>query len=497
LLRWLACGYVLRVAFRLSLVLWGCAALALAAWRVPYDDEWFSIELAFDATPTQLWAALEGDVHPPWLALLDRGLSQLGQHVLLLQAARVLFSVTAVAIVSRCLARPLGVPRSLFVLAAAHPLVLFYAGAARWYPLLWLAHALRLAALWHARPAGRTGASLFIGGSVLGSLASYLDPLFVLHDALWLGLRSLRGVPVQRTAWPRMALIALAAGGGIVLVRFASPLRAPLHVALHLWQPQWHWREVAAWGLLGLSGEAAFPGFWLALGLGCLGAAAWGAWRALRDEKARPVGLWLLSYAACWLLACGFGIDHPRYSLMLWSIVPVLWLRWLLPTAARTERVLAAVALLHLGLGLGLVVSGRGFFKADLNELEADDCSQLTAAGDVRAVFVTYARIAQLARRRCESTLPFSRVPSIRIVPDETAQLAPLRAVMQSPGNFWLLTVQSEVSYARTAERLHHLLTTRCREQGSRAFSQIPHPGLSAQRGATYRRFRLEQFACP
>ena len=28
-------------------------------------------------------------------------------------------------------------------------------------------------------------------------------------------------------------------------------------------------------------------------------------------------------------------------------------------------------------------------------------------------------------------------------------------------------------------------------------FGRIPHPGLSARRSASYRRFKLEQFACP
>ena len=477
----------------MSLVLWGCAALALAAWRIPFDDEWFSIELAFDATQAQLWAALEADVHPPWLALMDRGIAQLAEHVLLLQAARVVFSVGALAIVSRTLARPLGVSRGLLVCAALHPLVLFYAGAARWYPLLWLAHALRLAAIWHVRPSGRSSASLFVGGSVLGSMASYLDPLFVLHDAIWMALRS------ARAAWPRLALIVFAAVGGMLLMRFASPLRAPLHVALHVWEPQWHLREVAAWGLLGLSGETAFPGMWVGLALGCVCAAAWGLGRTLREQSVRPIGLWLISYVACWLLACGFGVDHPRYSLMLWSIVPVLWLRCALPTAARLERVIAAAALLHLGLGLGLVLSGRGFFKADLNELHGEDCAPLTAAADVRAVFVTYARIEQLARRRCGSTLPFRRLPSIRIVPDDAAQLASVRDALRLPdaGSLWLLSVESQVSYARTAERVHQLLGARCQLQGQRAFAHIPHPGLSAQRAARYRRFRLEQFVCP
>ena len=475
-----------------ALVLWGCAALALAAWRVPFDDEWFSIELAFNATPAQLWAALEGDVHPPWLALLDRGLAQLGQHALLLQAARVIFSAAALALVSRSLAQPLGVSRSLFVWAAAHPLVLFYAGSARWYPLLWLAHALRLAALWHPRPAERTSASLFIGGSVLGSIASYLDPLFVLHDLAWLAARS------NRSTRLRVGAIGVAAVGCMVLLRFASPLHAPFHQALHVWQPQWHLRDVLAWGALGLAGETAFPGVWVGLALTCAVAAAWGVVRALRDSSARPAGLWLMSYALCWLLACGFGVDHARYSLLLWSLVPVFWLRCALPTAAgRTDRVIAAAALLHLGLGLGLVLAGRGFFKADLNELRSEECAPLTAASDVRAVFVTYARAAELARRRCGSSLPFRRVPSIRIVPEETEQLSALSQLTHTPGSFWLLTVQSQVSYARTAQRIHDWLSARCRLLGQQAFGRIPHPALSVHHAPEDRRFALEKFDCP
>ena len=124
-----------RIPLGAILAAWAALALALAVLRVPFDDEQFSIELAFQATRSQLWAALQNDVHPPWLALLDRALAQLGPAALWLQAARVLFGAAALALASHALAQPLGLPRGRFVLAAAHPIVLFYTGAARWYPL--------------------------------------------------------------------------------------------------------------------------------------------------------------------------------------------------------------------------------------------------------------------------------------------------------------------------------------------------------------------------
>ena len=472
------------------LFVWACAALSLAAVRVPFDDEWFSIELAFDATAPQLWAALSQDVHPPWLPLLDRALAALGPEPLWLQGARVLVSAAAIALGSLALARELAVPRALFVLAAAHPLVLFYAGAARWYPLLWLAQALRALALWHVRPAGVASGALFVSGSVLGSLASYLDPLFVAHDAVWLALRSAR----ERRRWLPAAGIALIAGAALLALRAASPLHGSVHDGLVLSLPQWQWRTLAVFYGLGLTGEAALPWPWAALGLACVLACGWAVLLALRARSTRPATLFLLSHAACWLVACGFGVDHPRYALLLWSVLPCLWLRWLLSaaTSSRVQRAVAGCALIHLVLALGLVFTGRGFFKADLNRLDAADCAPLTAASGARAVLVTYARLEQLVRNQCASSLPLVRVPSIRIRPEALAQLEAL----SSSGSLWLLSVNTEASYARTAARLREQLTARCSLQSSTDFGRIPHPGLSARRSTDYRRFKLEHFAC-
>ena len=107
------------------IVAWAAAALALAGSRVPYDDEWFSIELALQASPAQFWHALEHDLHPPWLAILDRAPRTDWPDVLAMQALRVVAAALAVWLVARTLSARLELPRWLFALAACQPIVLF------------------------------------------------------------------------------------------------------------------------------------------------------------------------------------------------------------------------------------------------------------------------------------------------------------------------------------------------------------------------------------
>jgi hypothetical protein len=472
------------------ILLWSLAALALARSRVPYDDEWFSIELAFDTTPGQFWFALDDDVHPPWLALLDRSIGTLWSQPIALQGLRIAASALAIALVARALSKPMQLPGWAFVLAACHPIVLFYAGSARWYPCLFLAHALRLFAIWSERPLSRAGA--FLAGALLGPVAGYLDVLFLAHDGAWFARRARR----SGAAWIPLGALAFAAVGCALLPLLASPLHGRAH-ALALRWPHWDPTGVAIWAGLGLAGETALPWPLLLLGLACGFSSAWALASALfaRDSRSRELAAFILSYAAVWLLACGFGVWHPRYSLLLWLLcLALVWSQW--SRAGRVVGSLNALSALHLFAALALAVAGFGFLKSDLNRMMESDCQQLRAAETASVLIVPYRRLAQLGKRQCHLHAPLLTIPSIRVTRTEAEQLSGLRRALEQPGDYWLLALDTDSTLAVTQDRVRGVLQERCSAEAAKRFGQIPHPGLTPQRTSAYRRFSLQRFRC-
>ena len=476
-------GYCGSVAWRLAV--WACAAFALAWTRVPFDDEWLSIELAFEATPQQFWFALEHDMHPPWVALIDRALGQPA----LAQVLRIGLSALAIVCMARGPAQALGVPRTLLPWAALQPIVLFYAGALRWYPYLWLAQALRASALWQPR-AERANGLLFILGAWLGGLASYVDVLFLVHDAAWW----LAHARAERRLRAAIGVL-LIAGLGLVGLRWLSPLRADVHAAAWV-PPAFELRDAAQWLGLGLAGETALPWPWWLAGGACVFAATWAVARSLHEPATRAASAWIITSAATWLVATGYGVWHPRYSLLLWALLPALVAaRW--SGAGRAARAVIILAAAHLALGLVLSGLGRGFFKADLNTRDPGDCAPLTAAGAPRAIVVSYGRLQRLFRD-CRPDVPVLRVRSRLMVTDAAEQLAAVQPLFATPGEIWLLTNRVDSSFGDTDLQLRAAaLAQRCQSQETRAFGSIPHPGLRASRPHDYRRFQLERFLCP
>ena len=119
------------------------AATLFASARVPFDDEWFSLTLLSEASDEAFWRSLARDMHPPWLAMMDHALWSFWPDRLPLIIWRALACGLAAALWLAIL-RPLKAKRPwVFALALLHPIVFYYAGAQRWYPLLMLAHALR------------------------------------------------------------------------------------------------------------------------------------------------------------------------------------------------------------------------------------------------------------------------------------------------------------------------------------------------------------------
>jgi hypothetical protein len=473
---------------------WSCAALLLALLRVPYDDEWYSIELASRATSdARFWQALQGDMHPPWCALLDRWLAQLTAATpswrslaLALQLPRIAASALAIAIVAAALSKPLRLPRWAFVLAALHPIVLFYAGAARWYPFLLLAHALRAYALW--RPERRAlGRLAFVLGAALGSLAGYLDGLFLVHDVLWLWARRDRAAraPVVTT---------LAAGACLLVARALSPLHGGFH-ALRWPDGRFAPMALLQWLGLGVAGEAGLAWPWVLTALAAAISCGWAYLAALRDPDARTPALWAASYAALWAVGSFFGVFHPRYSLLLWLVLAAFATRLVLrgSFAARLACTLGAA---HMLLVLGLVFTGRGFFKADLNTLSADDCRVVDAARGAPLVVATYPRLAALAESRCGLHEELLTVPSVWLTLDEHEQLQGLRERLRDASALWLLSTHFRSSLTLTEARVQALLAERCAPDPPRSFGAAPHPWLRPERGPGFRRYQLQRWTC-
>jgi hypothetical protein len=473
---------------------WSCAALLVALLRVPYDDEWYSIELASRATASpRFWQALQSDMHPPWVALFDRSLAQLTAAApswrtlaLALQVPRIAASALAIACLAAALDKPLRLPRWSFVLAALHPIVLFYAGSARWYPFLLLAHALRAYALWRPERvvAGRLA---FVCGAALGSLTSYLDAPFLVHDALWLWFRRERGrrAPV---------LSMLAAGACVVAARAASALQGGYH-ALRWPDARFDPLTIAQWLGLGVVGEAGLPWPWLLTGLVAAMSCGVAYLAALRDHAARTPALWVASYGTLWAMACSFGVFHPRYSLLLWIVLAALATR-LAHRGRPAARALSALGAAHMLLVLALVVNGHGFYKADLNTLSAADCRVVDAAQGAPLAIAPYPRLAALVESRCNLRAELLTVPSLWMTLDENEQLRQVRERLRDVSTVWLLSTHFESSIALTESRVRELLAQRCVPEPPRAFGKPGHHELRPDRPSDFRRYELQRWTC-
>jgi hypothetical protein len=233
----------------------------------------------------------------------------------------------------------------------------------------------------------------------------------------------------------------------------------------------------------------------LLLGLACLISTGWAMTTALRAPRSREVASFIVSYGAVWLLACGYGVWHPRYSLLLWLLcLALVWSQWY--RAGRVVGSVIALGALHLLVALALAGSGFGFLKADLNRLTASDCTQLRAAERASALIVPYRRIAQLSVRQCRLHARTLTIPSIRVTRSESEQLSSLRRELARPGDYWLLSLNTDSTLAVTQERVQRALRERCSAEDPKLFGQIPHPGLRPERPSDYRRFRLQHFHC-
>jgi hypothetical protein len=446
-------------------------AVAFASGRVPYDDEWYSLTLLTEASDSSFWRSLGRDMHPPWLAMWDRMLWSLTEARWPLHLSRVLACVAASALWLSVLTKVVGKRSGWLALALLHPVVFYYGGAQRWYPILFLAHALRhWAILSPAREDRR--ALAFVSGAVLGFCASYVDLLFLVHDGahyLW-----------RSRARRRFALLTLAGALCLVLsLLIASPIAAE-HWAMFGRQVDKPWSLIHAvlWAGLGPMGEA-LPHVILLLFVPVVVLASLCGARTLQRAGAPSQLPWLAgTLVVTWLIATCFGVWSPRYSLELWWMMT---LALIAPLAlGYGPRRLSGVALAAVVLGLVCTLWGGFFFKADLNGPPDALCAELSGGADVDAYVIPYHRITEQLRAHCHPKADLVQLPAMKHVESPEDFGRALNARVAQGGRLTLLALNSPATIRFSRAAVREILDARCTLVGERPLWEPPHPWLRA-----------------
>lgn len=470
-------------------VAWFVVACAMAVARVPFDDEWFSITLARVAESATFWKSLRHDIHPPLVAVIDRFVLDFSHtdHWLSLQILRVAVSTVALVLVMSVLLRRVGkqtTPRGLILLGAFHPIVLFYGGAVRWYPYLFLAQALRWWAIWGESDSGAGKRKVQVGGvgpmrlmalfagAVLGPAVGYVDAPFVALDLVFFHGRHRRGDKrFARWVAGLAGALGLASFGVSAWVLSNFPLHGAggHHVALH---------RVLTWLGLGLTGEAQPPWPWILVAPAVALVPLVGFFWHLRGDRgsARLFSLHVLAVFSVWVVLALLRVSHPRYSLLLWVVLPAFAAAF---WAKKWGRPLYLGYALYLLLSLGLAFQGHSFVKRDLNAMRAGDCRRLLGKKPPRFVIVPYLRDWVFIRERCpEEDITMIGVPWIRHYPEEAAQFGELRLRMERerPRELGVILAHFQgSSLAVTQRRVVRFVARHCTKIGERRAGRDPH----------------------
>jgi hypothetical protein len=484
------------------LLLWSAAAFVFALSRVPFDDEWFSLTLAANTDWEHFWASLRSDLHPPCVALLDRGLVFLGAGRPGMHGLRVLASLGGLFLLRRVVEERTDIGWRWLTVAAFHPVVFFYAGAARWYPFVFLAQSLRCWALFGPRAGTRANSPsvAFVLGAAVGPAAGYLDVWFVLVDCAWLIWAARR----RGRTWKAVGLCGLALiPTGLLIGFFAAPAVFSARVASHhvfVEFPQ----STLSWAGLGMLGEAHLPFPWLVLAavLAAPGLML-GMWRLLFRGAPRPFSFWLVVVGLSWTAGTLVMVSHPRYSLLVWVMAAVSlgglfsggWL-W---------KAAGVASLGSLALGLGLTVAGHGFVKADLNRISAESCDELLfgegGSRDLDLAVVPYPRAATFLRR-CKGWPRIVTPRMSRHYPDSEEQMEPLVGAVARAERLELVTVVRPSGSLRvTQERVRRLLSKRCERETDMSRRAVEDPHWRLKRlfgwpGAKRFRYKAELWRC-
>jgi hypothetical protein len=482
------------------LVAASAAMLAFAVHRVPFDDEWYSITLAGDTTWDAFWRSIASDPHPPYVALLDRATVALTHSTAAITVVHTLASIAAMALLAS-LARSIGLSRLSMALALLHPIVFMYGGAARWYPFALLADALRAWALWSrgSTPTSGRRSAAFVAGATIGVAAGYADAILVAVDAAWLLGRALRGPASAQPRLRRHAVIVVAvAATGVLATLLASPVFvAHVHLTLAGVGPLVSGKAPLGFVGLGLVGEAMLPPPWTfvaAVALAGYVAVAARTWR-------QPGSLWIASVAAGWLLATQVGVWHPRYALMLWTLLTARVIELAIATHAPSfARWAARATAAWLGVGLLLTLGERSFVKADLNAMGRDGCDAIFATPS-DLVVAPYPRTAMQIARVCAPQVPVVTAGWVRhYEAGDPALTASIADALPRAHEVVLVTVPTRGSSLEdTFEQVRGLLEARCTERSSQPAVVDPFGAWKApdgSRGTARYRYEVTRYAC-
>lgn len=500
-----------------ALLVWAVAAFLFAVSRVPYDDEWFSLTLAGGTEWANFWNSLRTDFHPPGVALLDRAMFIIGLGRWGIHGLRVLVSLFSLFLMREVLEKrtEIGV-KSWWILAAAfHPIVFYYSGAARWYPFVFLAQALRCWALFgpEAEVEAETQEKTlkqkvaFFVGAVVGPATGYLDFWFLFVDSGWW----IHGAWRKGRVWRGLGVVFLSWLPGLLVVGlFAAPLivsskKATIIIFSNV--P----RFPVSWLGLGLLGEAhlpipwillfmvAVPGFVLALWKLFFRGKDWAAWCGVLSKRPvskrtsldRSFSIWFGVVVFSWLAGTLVMIWHPRYSLLVWVVAAVSLGGLFKDKESRLWRAAGLATLGYLALVLGLTVSGAGFVKGDLNVISTDHCEDLIFQ-DVDLVVAPYPRVASFLRR-CPDAPPIETAPIIRHFPREREQMASLRGPINAAERILLITLVNPSSSLKwTQHRVRALIGRRCVLREARHAVEDVHWRLKKLYGSKTSRLRLQ-----
>ena len=475
---------------------WLVLAFAFAAYRIPYDDEIYSIELA-RLDWSSFARSLRHDLHPPWPALLDWLAAGIIDGTWSANLLRLAATGSAAWLAATAIERKLRIPRPWVLLALFHPLLFMYGGCHRWYPYLLLGQALRMWALF--APSRRRGAA-FIAGAAIGLAAGYVDGVFLVHDLAWWvhGSRRRRrpgagGVVVTdatatasaspaigrsapppaatRRPWIVIAGASLAAATTVVC---AFPLIGGWPISISAWATGLDGLTsldrpsiVSALGWLGLgvAGEAHPP--WPAFLPGLAVPVAMLLSLRLAGRRSAPFTTYLITLGATWTVAALLGVGLPRYSLLLWFVLGACLP--MLSFGSRWHRVVLVLAVSYLAVVLGHTVIGEGFAKSDLNVLSHDECRGIigprSSYGRSAQPFylVPYPRLAALMRRHCDLTGRIIDLPSSRHHPDAEEQLADVTAGLAGASIIdVVMPTRTSASLSITAQRVRARLAEQC-----------------------------------
>lgn len=465
---------------RVALLAWLVIAAAFACWRIPFHDEWFSITLACDTTWPRFSASLAADVHPPWVAWLDRAVitAGAGRHGLAL--VHLLASFVGIVVLRRVVATVWPSVSPLWLsIAAFHPVVLMYAGATRWYSFALLADALRAWAIWGSPRSPRRVAFGFVAGSALGVAAGYGEVVLVAIDCVWLFVRG-RGSHGRsgKAGIACVVVLAALAAAGTCLVA-AAPLASLFAARAGSFSSS----ALVSWAALGPLGEAFLPWPWTLLVLLAIPGFALAMTRALTRADTRPFFLWIASTGLGWAVLTAAGVAHPRYSLALWYLVAcALGIPFAESGLARAAAFATAA---YLGLDLGLTLRARDFPFADENELQAANCTALLSSPEADVLVTAYARTQLELERACRPSSPVVAANFIHhYLDDPGGETAPIRTALARARlvDFVSVNVSSSdgAGIAQTNDDVRAVLAEQCKLEQSHPAVLVPHYALKA-----------------